>query len=88
MNVSVPYWASQVELVVKNPSAKAEEVRDTRWIPGLRRSPGGGNGISLQNSCRENPMDWGGWQVTVHRVSKSQARVSKHTCTHKHTLET
>ena len=56
MNVSVPYWASQVALQVKNPSAKAEEVRDTGWIPGLGRSPGGGNGNSLQNSCLENPM--------------------------------
>ena len=61
MNVSVPYWASQLALVVKNPSAEAEEVRDTAWIPGLGRSPGGGNGNSLQNSCLENPMDRGTW---------------------------
>jgi len=59
--VSVPYWASQLALVVKNPSAEAEEVRDTAWIPGLGRSPGGGNGNSLQNSCLENPMDRGTW---------------------------
>ena len=26
-------------------------------IPGLGRSPGGGNGNPLQNSCLENPMD-------------------------------
>ena len=30
--MSVPYWASQVALQVKNPSAKAEEVRDTGLI--------------------------------------------------------
>ena len=28
-------------------------------IPGLGRSPGGGNGNTLQYSCLENPMDRG-----------------------------
>ena len=36
--------ASQVALVVKNSPANAEEVRDLGSIPGLGRSPGGGNG--------------------------------------------
>ena len=26
------------------------------WIPGLRRSPGGGHGNPLQYSCLENPQ--------------------------------
>ena len=30
-------------------------------IPGLRRSPGEGNGTPLQYSCLENPMDRGAW---------------------------
>ena len=34
-------WASQVALVVKNPSANAGDVRDAGLIPGLGRSPGG-----------------------------------------------
>ena len=34
--------------MVKNLSANAGEVRDTCSIPGLRRSPGGGNGNPLQ----------------------------------------
>ena len=38
--------------VVKNPSASAE---DAGFIPGLGRSPGEGNGNSLQYSCLENP---------------------------------
>ena len=37
-------WASQMELVVKNLPANAEEVRDVASIPGLERSPGGGHG--------------------------------------------
>ena len=40
--------ASQVVLVVKNSPANAEDVRDRGLIPGLRRSPGEGNGNPLQ----------------------------------------
>ena len=36
-------------------------VGDPRAIPGLRRSPGGGNGTPLQYSCLENPMDRETW---------------------------
>ena len=49
--------ASQVALVVKNLSANAGGVRDVGWIPGLGRSPGGGNSNPLQYSCLGNPMD-------------------------------
>ena len=59
-------------LVVKNPPAKAGDVRDRGSIPGLERCPGGANGNPLQYSCLENPMDRGDWQTTVHRVEKSQ----------------
>ena len=34
---------------------------DPGSIPELGRSPGEGNGIPLQYSCLENPMDGGGW---------------------------
>ena len=50
-------WASQVALVVKNLPANAGDVRDACLIPGLGRSPGGGNSVPLQYSCLENPMD-------------------------------
>ena len=40
-------------------------------IPELGRSPGGGNGHSLQYSCLENSMDRGAWWATVHGVAKS-----------------
>ena len=49
--------ASQVLLVVKNPSPNAEDVRHLGSIPGLGRSPGGGTGNPLQYSCSEIPMD-------------------------------
>ena len=50
--------------VVKNPPANAGDAEDVGSIPGLGRSPGEGNGNSLQYSCLENPMDRGDWQAT------------------------
>ena len=40
------------------------------------RSPGGGNGNPLQNSCLGNPTDRGDWQAAVHGVTKSWTRLS------------
>ena len=44
---------------------------DMGSVPGLRRSPGEGNGNPLQYSCLENPMDKGAWQSTVCGVTES-----------------
>ena len=46
--------ALQMELVVKNLPANAEDIRDSSSIHGLGRSPGGGNGNPLQYVCLEN----------------------------------
>ena len=47
-----------------------------------------GNGIPLQYSCLENPMDGGAWWAAVHGVVKSQTRLSDFTFTfHFHALE-
>ena len=54
-------------LVVKNLPSNAGDVS---LIPGSGRSPGEGNGNSLQCSCLENPMDRGAWWAVVHRVTK------------------
>ena len=53
-------------------------------IPGLGRSPGGGNGNPLQHSCLENPTDRAAWQATVHGVTKSQTRLSDLVRKHAH----
>ena len=58
-------------LVVENLPANAGGIRDLSLIPGLRRSPEGGNGSPLQQSCQRNPMDRGAWRATAHRVAKS-----------------
>ena len=62
--------ASQVALVVKNPPARAGDIRDSGLIPGSGTSPGGGHGNPLQYSCLENPMDRGGWRATVRGVTR------------------
>ena len=59
---------------VKNPPANA----GTGSRPELGKSPGGGNGYSLQRSCLENPMDRGAWWATVHGIAKSRPRLSTH----------
>ena len=64
--------ASQMLLVVKNLPAYVGDVRDLGSIPGLRRSPGGGHGNSLQYSCLENPIDRGAWEAVVDRVAMSR----------------
>ena len=68
--------------------ASACSEGDLRLIPGSGRSPGEGNGNSLQYSCLENPMDGGAWWATVHRVAKSRTRLSDFTFTfHLHALD-
>ena len=62
-------------LVVKNLTANAGDVRDMSSIPGLGRSPGGGNDNPFQYSCLEEPMDRGASWATVHRVTKSQTQL-------------
>ena len=46
------------------------DIRDKGSIPGSGRSPGEGNGNSLQYSCLGNPMDRGAWWATVHGITK------------------
>ena len=62
-------WASQVALVVKNPSANSGDIRDSGSILQSGRSLGGGPGNPLQDSCLENPTDRGDWWL---RSVKSQ----------------
>ena len=59
--------------MVKNLPAYAGDLGS---IPGWGRSPGGGHGNPLQDSCLENPMDRGSRWSTVHGVAKSWTRLS------------
>ena len=52
----LPQWLSGKEFACN------EGVEgDAGLIPGLGRSPGGGNGNPLQYSCLKNSMDRGAW---------------------------
>ena len=64
-------------LVVKNPLANTEDVRDASSIPGSRRSPEGGHGNPLQYSCLENPMDRGAWQATYGPQGCKELHITK-----------
>ena len=62
--------------VVKNLSANARDSTHAGLIPGSGKSPGVRNGNRLQNSCLENSMDRGAWQVSVLGVAKTQTQLS------------
>ena len=64
-------------LLVKNLLADAGDIRDPGSIPGLGRSPGGGQGNPLQFSCLDNPVDRGAWRATVHGVAKSRTQLKR-----------
>jgi len=70
--------------IVEGPPANAGDARNTGLIPGLGRSPGGGNGSPFQCSCLENSMDRGAWRATVHGGPK-RLDPTEHICTHTHT---
>ena len=56
--------------VEKNRPANARDTGNVGLIPGLGRSPGGGNGNPLQYSCLGSPSEGGSWRATVHGVEK------------------
>ena len=43
---------------------------DASLTPGSGRSPGEGNGKSLQYSCLGGPMDTRAWRAAVHGVTE------------------
>ena len=63
-------------LGVKNLPGKAGASVDAGSIPGLGRSPGGGNGNPLQFWCQGNPMDREAWWAAVLEVTKSRTGLS------------
>ena len=63
--------------MVQNLPANARNLKDIGSIPGLGRSPGGGNGSPLQYSDLENPMGRGAWWATVHGAPESQTQLKQ-----------
>ena len=62
--------------MLKNLPANAGNARDMDSIPGLGRSPGVGNGTSLQYPRLENSMGRGACWATVHGVAKESDTTS------------
>ena len=63
-------------LGVKDPPSIAGDTGDMTWIPGLERSPGGGNGNPLQYSSLEDPMDREACRLQSKRSLKSRTCLS------------
>ena len=67
----------------KESPCNSGDTEDAGSIPGLGRSPGGGDDNPLQYYFLENLTDRGAWPATVHGVAKSQPRLKQlSTCTH------
>ena len=58
----------------KESACNAEKLAS---IPGWGRAPGEGNGSAFYYSGLENPVDRGGWQATVHGVTKELDRTEQ-----------
>ena len=70
-------WASQELLTVKKLPANTGDIRNMGLIPGLGRSPGGGNGNPFQYTCLQNYMDRDAWQAIVHMVAKTHTQLER-----------
>ena len=73
--------ASQVAIVVKNPSANAGDIRDASSVPGLEDPLEEGMAIHSSILVWRIHMDRGAWRAIVHGVTKSQTqqkRLSRH----------
>ena len=62
--------------VVKNVPVNAGDTKDAGLVPGSGRSPGEGNGNTLQYSYLGNPIHGEVRWATVHGVAKSQTQLS------------
>ena len=60
----------RASLVGKEPAGLAGNEGVVGSIPGLGRSPGGGNGSQLQYPCLGNPTDRGAWWATVRGLQR------------------
>ena len=61
---------------IKEATCSVGDAEDTGSIPGLGRSPGGGNDNPLQYSCLKYPMHREAWWATGQRIAKSHAQLS------------
>ena len=65
------WWASSNQLKLWPEQRLGMSIPWARKMSACRLPFGEGSGNSPQYSCLENPMDRGGWQTTVHGVSRA-----------------
>ena len=70
----LPSWLSGKE------SCQCRRHKGHRFDPWVGKIPWRRKWQPAQYSCLENPIDRGAWQAAVHRVAKSQTRLSAHAC--------
>ena len=70
-------WSLEIQYGCLNGKESEYQAVDTGLIPGLGRSSGDRNGILLQYSCLENPIDGGASGATVHGVTAHAAAAAK-----------
>ena len=70
----IPWWVSGKKK--KKSPCQCKRCRRHQFDPWVKEI-----GNPLQYSCLGNPMDRGAWWTTVHRVAKSQMRLSDWTTT-------
>ena len=80
--------ASQASIVVKNPPTNVRDARVTVLISGSGRSPGIGNGNSLQYSCLENSMERGASLAGYSSRACKELDMTERLSTHRHTYIT
>ena len=73
---SVIYWTPTSASLLAQPVNNLPTIRRPGLNPWIQKTPGEGNGNSLQHSCLENLMDRGAWQAIVHGIAKSQTWLS------------
>ena len=84
--ITFHFIVQQFKYLIRGTSIWWEEGLGDRGYVG--NQAGEGNGIPLQYSCLENPMDGGAWWAAAHGVAKSQTRLNDFTFTfHFHALE-
>ena len=64
--------------MLRNPPAKAGDIRDVALIPGSGRSLRGRPGNPCKYSCPKDLIDRRAWLGTVHKVIKSWTQLSMH----------
>ena len=57
-------------LLLKRLPNTVGDIRSTDTIPGLGKSPGGGNGNTLEYSCLGNPKERRAWRATVPGIAR------------------